>query len=209
MRPALAAALALLLLLAACGGDPAPSEPAPGTPENPLVAGTEGGAATGEPGAEGTATKPRTKTAAPGGAQKRATTPGAGSAPGYAELLGRQSRRPRSRFAPCNLVTEARAQAIVGAPMQAPLEAPQGPTCIYRTRTGGRFITLAVQNTPVRALRPRLRHARELVVSGRPAYCAGGSTLFVPLARSRVLAVAAPCSLARRFAAEAVMRLRS
>jgi hypothetical protein len=209
MRSALAVAVAALTLLAACGGGGPAREPAPGTPENPLAAVPQEGTAVaaGSEGSAGKAPAPgqrAPKTSAPGGAQKRATTPGAARPPGYDELVRRQSSKPRSSFTPCNLVSEARAQAIVGAPMQAPLEAPQGPTCIYRTRTGDRFVTLGL--SPLRGLQPQLKRARSVEVSGRRAYCAGAG-LFVPVTRGRVLAVTAPCGLATRFAAAALRRL--
>ncbi len=203
MRPLLAIA-ACALVLSACGGDPAP-EPAPGTPQNPLAAVPEKGG-TAAPRVRGSEGAP--KTAAPGGARKRAETSGADrlTPPGYEDLVKKQASKPRSTFTPCNLVPEARAAAIVGAPMQAPLEAPQGPSCIYRTRKGGTFVSLSVQPLTLRALRPQLKRARAVEVGGRRAYCAGPS-LFLPVGGTRVLSVSAPCRLATRFAAEAARRL--
>jgi hypothetical protein len=181
MRAIVVAGLASAALAAGgCGGESAPP-PAPGSPERPLEA--------------------------------RRTPPGAASAapatPGYNALVKEQSRRPRSRFTPCNLVTERQAQAIVGAAMRDPVEAAQGPTCIYRSRDGRSFVTLAVQALRFDAIRPRLRLRRRVAVAGRTAYCGtyGQPMLYLPLRRGRVPSVAAQCPTPRRFAARAVRQL--
>jgi hypothetical protein len=142
--------------------------------------------------------------------EARRTPPGAAPAtPGYKALVKEQSRRPRRRFTPCNLVTERQAQAIVGAAMRDPVEAAQGPTCIYRSRDGRSFVTVAVQALRFDAIRPRLRLRRRVAVAGRTAYCGtyGQPMLYLPLPRGRVLSVAAQCPIARRFAARAVRQL--
>jgi hypothetical protein len=164
--------------------------------------------------------------AAPGSAQKplvgKQPTPGGGTAggrlneaaaqaktPGYDALLDSQSSHPRSRFTPCNLVTEKQAQAILGAPLQDPVEAAQGPTCIYRSKDGRSFVTLAVQSLDFARLKPRLRLTRRVTVGARTAYCGtyGQPMLYVPLSSGRVLSVAAGCGIARRFATRAVRQL--
>ena len=177
-RAACLLALLAAALLTACGGE---DPPAAGSPERPLAAKTTPG----EPGAA----------PAGSGAQK----------PGYDALVERQSSKPRSRFTPCNLVTRAQARAILGAPVLAPVEAGQGPTCIYRTREGG-FVSVAVQRTPFERIEPRLRQRRRVDVAGRAAYCGtyGQPMLYVPLARGRVLSIAGRCDVARGFAAKAV-----
>lgn len=116
---------------------------------------------------------------------------------------------PVSARRPCTLVTREQAQALVGAPILQPLQASQGPTCIYRSRSGKRFVTLAVQSADLGALRSRLRHPRRIDVSNRIGYCGrlGGPMLVVGLSAGRVLGIAAPCSLAIRFAARALRRL--
>ena len=126
--------------------------------------------------------------------------------PGYDALVERQSSKPRSRFTPCNLVTRAQARAILGAPVLAPVEASQGPTCIYRTREGGGFVCVTVQRTPFERIEPRLRQRRRIDVAGRAAYCGtyGQPMLYVPLARGRLLTIAGRCDVARGFAAKAV-----
>ena len=80
------------------------------------------------------------------------------------QLVEQQSNKPAKRFTPCNLVTAPQARAIVGAPIEQPFEAPQGPTCIYRSRDG-----------------EELRHGRRAVArhrhgSSRSSGSAGAST---------------------------------
>ena len=195
MRPlALAALAAAGIGVTACGGAATP--PAPGSPEKPLVATqpTPGG---------GTAGGRRSNEAAATG-----TTAGTAK-PGYEALLDAQSTHPRSRFTPCNLVTRRQAQAILGAPLREPVEAAQGPTCIYRSRDGRNFVTLAVQPLDFGRLKPRLRLPRRVRVGDRTAYCGtyGQPMLYVPLSGGRVLSVAARCAIAREFAVRAVRQL--
>jgi hypothetical protein len=139
-----------------------------------------------------------------------AASPGKAEArPEYEQLLDGQKRHPRSRFTPCNLVTVGQARAILGAPMREPTEAPQGPTCIYRTRTGKSFVTVALQSVDFKTLRPQLHLRHRVDVSNRTAYCGtfGQPMLYVPLSQGRVLMVAAQCSVAKRFALRAVRQL--
>ena len=130
--------------------------------------------------------------------------------PGYKQLLERQSSKPATRFSPCSLVTRGQAGAILGARVLAPFEAPQGPTCIYRSKSGHAFVTLAVQPLDFDTARRRLRGGAAVDVAGRSAYCgrAGQPTLYVKLPRGRVLSVSATCSIAQKFAARAVAQLR-
>jgi hypothetical protein len=179
----LIALAAAATLVAACGG--AENRAAPGTPSNPMVAKPTEGTTTGR------------------------SNEGAGSAgeqPGYQKLVERQTSNPSSRFTPCELVTRTQARAILGAPVLAPQEAPQGPTCIYRTRTGSAFVTLAVQRQDIRTLKRQLRQPEAVDVSNRVAYCGnyGQQVLYVELSGGRVLSVAAPCKVARQFARKAV-----
>jgi hypothetical protein len=201
--------------VAGCGGGDDPPSP-PGSPENPLVAqSAEPGAAAGEPGVA--AAEPGVAAAEPGaGAAKPGATAPAGKSesgptqkPGYEALVDRQSRNPRTRFTPCDLVTAAQAGAILGAPVRAPVEALQGPTCIYQTRDGDGFVALAVQATPFDRLKRSMRGLRRVQVSDHAAYCGtyGQSMLYVPLSKGRVLSVAAPCTLAQGFAARAMRQL--
>jgi hypothetical protein len=199
----LIALLLMAALLAACGGQSKPKPP-PGSPENPLVAQapkdtvTQGRLNEAAPAAKGTSS-----------AGAEGTKPKADARPGYQKLVERQASKPHSRFTPCNLVTKAQAGAIVGAPLQDPLEAPQGPTCIYRSQDGKRFVTLAVQSVAFSKLKHQMHKRQQVTVSNKTAFCGmlGQPILYVPLSGSRVLSVAAPCQVARKFAARAVPRL--
>lgn len=176
------------IALSACGGG-AGAASAPGTQANPMVGNIK---------AEDQA-KSRVNEAA------AAPT----AAPGYQGLLEKQTTKPRDGFTPCNLVTPGQAQAILGGPIRAPLEAPQGPTCIYRTRSGTGYATISVQSLDLAALRKNLRDVRPVSVAGRRAYCGelGQPMLYAGLGDGRVLAVAARCRVARQFASRAVPRL--
>ena len=179
---------ALSVALTACGSEGSPSKPAPGTPENPLVAKpSTPGVTTGEAGAD----------------------PGK---PGYAKLLERQREAParRNRDNPCSLVTKRQAQTILGAKLLDPVVVPQGPTCIYRDRASQSFTTIAIQSMDFRAVRRQLRRVQRVHVSDRTAYCGmhGRPMLYLPLSRGRVLSVASHCNTAARLARRAAARLR-
>lgn len=220
--PRLTLVLALMAaagLAAGCGGDDSASEAPKGSPENPLVAQKppppEGGSADAQARLnEGSSTADeRGSGGAAGGAGGAAggseAQLGSEGQPGYKELVERQSRRPRGRFTPCNLVTQSEAGRIVGARMREPLEAPQGPTCIYRSEAGKSFVTVAVQTVEFTKLRPQLRQPQRVDLSGRTAYCGqyGQPMLYLPLSRGRVLTIAGPCRVARQFAAAALRQL--
>jgi hypothetical protein len=189
----LATAGLLAATVAACGDD-TPSSPR-GSAENPLVA------------------QPAdSEAAADGRSNEAASAPeGEQAKPGFQELLNRQSANPRSRFSPCTLVSQPRARDILGATVQAPVEAPQGPTCIYRTEDGEQFVTLAVQALDFRAQKRLMEDPEAVDVSSRSAYCGtlGEPTLYVRLSGTQVLSVGAPCDVAKRFAAAAMQRLDS
>jgi hypothetical protein len=175
-----------------CGGDESASSAAPGTPGNPLVA-------------------EHSELAASGARSNESGSAGPGPQPGYEDLVDAQSSTPRSSFTPCNLVGAARAREIVGTALEPPLEAPQGPTCIYRSRDGKHFVTLAVQPLDFAAIKRDMRGRRHVAVADRSGYCGvhGQPVLYVPISGGRVLSVAGPCGLAREFAASAVERLPS
>ena len=124
------------------------------------------------------------------------------------ETPRQQKEQPPSASRPCSLVTRDQAREIVGMPIVEPLEAPLGPTCIYQTESGERYVTLAAQDASVERLREQMRDRRAVLVAGRTGYCGtvGGPVLYVPLTDRRTLVVAASCEIARRFAALAVER---
>jgi hypothetical protein len=175
--------LSLVALLGACGESEPASKAPPGSPENPL-----------QSQARHDGTDP--------------DAPGAGR-PNYRSLVDRQSRRPAERSSPCEFVTRRQAQEIVGSSLLDPVEAPQGPTCIYRDRGGTTFITVALEETGFGALRDDVRRLRRVSVADRRAYCGvyGSPMLFLPLEGGRVLSVTAQCEVAMRFARSALPRL--
>jgi len=122
---------------------------------------------------------------------------------GYQKALAPSSVRP------CSLVTKGQARAILGTPIVEPLQAPQGPTCIYESRSGKQFVTLAVQTVSFAKLKRQLRSSRSVQVAGSVGYCGsyGRPMLYLPLSSRRVLSVAASCDVATRFAAKAAPRL--
>lgn len=193
--PAVITALCALAI-AGCGGDGTKPQAAPGSPENPLTATQPGDASIPATGAVVPEGEPSKQSADP-------------PAPGYETLLDRQSVKPRERFTPCNLVTAREAEAIFGEPMRVPIEAPQGPTCIYRPREGGALVALAVQARSLQEIRPRMQELRRVDVSNRAAYCGryGQPVLYVPLGGGRLLSVNAECDVARGFAVKALQRL--
>lgn len=199
-RLALAGLAVVAAGLGACGGDDTAG--APGSPDRPLVATV--------PEADAPTTSSRSnESASDSGSAKAKSSNPASEKPGYQALVDRQTSKPKHRFTPCNLVSRARAREIVGAPVRVPIEAPQGPTCIYRTEGGDRFITLAVQSVDFRKLRRQLHDVQKVPAADATAYCAklGQPMLYVPLSRRRVLSVAAPCDVATRFASAAVPQL--
>lgn len=219
--------------LAACGGSEAPKvSTAPGSAANPLVAQEQ---STGVPSGHAAAVKAKQAKAKAAGKAARHGHPGAigggkdvadqpaGQAPrvnesaigaptgtpGYQKLVDKQAAKPKERFTPCSLVSRSRAQAILGVRVQTPLEAPQGPTCLYRTTRTRGMITIAVQRQKYARLAKRLVNRKSIDVGGRAAVCGnlGRPTVLVSLGGGRVLNVNGPCTFGKRFAAEAVQHL--
>jgi hypothetical protein len=187
------------MMLAACGGSGDKPAAAPGSPGAPLQAQAAAGTAA-------DADAPRAKKTSSAVEGDRPST----TKPGYDKLLEKQSRKPKERFSPCNLVTKAQARAYVGRTIADVSEAPQGPTCIYRPKNAGAgYVTLAVQTQPLAAMKRALRQRQAVSVAGRTAYCgnAGQPMLYMSVSDGRVLSVAAPCAVAKRFATTALSRL--
>jgi hypothetical protein len=223
----LAALLAIGLGVSACG-DGSADKAAPGSASNPLEAlpnpeSTRTPADPEQPGAARSGGAPdtpatlarqqrRVQRAAQRARANRKAANGGGEASGAPTSDGRRAQpltTPPSARRPCSLVTRSQAARIIGGPVLEPLQAPQGPTCIYRSRSGKRFVTLAVQTVDFAKLKRQVRNSRRISVSDRPGLCGtvGQPMLYVPLSARRVLSVSAPCGVATRFAATAVSRL--
>lgn len=131
------------------------------------------------------------------------TTAGAGAG------AGASAAAAHGRTTPCRLVSRDQARTILGAPVLAPLRAPQGPTCIYRTKTGKGFVTVAVQPLDYTALVRRVKHPARTSIARHAAFCGsyGQPMLYAQIARGWVLSIAARCDVAREFAAKALGRL--
>jgi hypothetical protein len=178
--------LTVVTVLAGCGGEAAAPK---GSAENPMQA-----------------TKPSTT-------QGSAREPGDSSSKqklDYKTLLKHQSGEAAgTRFTPCSLVTRAQARAILGQPVLLPSEAPQGPTCIYRAAKGKGFVSLAVQPASFAKAKRNLQKATKVDLGTRTGVCGkyGQTMLYAPLPQGRMLTVAAECSVAKRFAAQAVRSL--
>jgi hypothetical protein len=115
----------------------------------------------------------------------------------------------RKALNPCTLVSRAEVQAVLHQQVGAPVDAPQGPTCIYTPQHTKGQITVAVESLPFSQVKPQaaLQARISLVLAGHATYCgnAGGrQMLVVPLAENRFLTVTASCPIAASLAAKAL-----
>ena len=110
---------------------------------------------------------------------------------------------------PCTLVTKSEAQAIIGQPIEAPQEAAQGPTCIYKTPDSATFITVAVLDQRFGQIKNLISNLSPVPGLGHEAYCGsyGRPTLYVVLSTDSLLTITAPCPAAEKFAMKALTRL--
>jgi hypothetical protein len=211
-------ALGVLLLtavtaIAACNDEDSAKVAPPGSRENPLVAEPMPGAESAPeaaPAAAGQEPSSRgQKSGATSSAGGKAAQQAAAGEPGFEKLVEDQTAEPRERFSPCNLVSRARAQAVIGKPIDEPIEAPQGPTCIYSAEGAKTFITVAVQSLQIERIKKHIRNRREVEVANRAAYCGiyGQEVLYLPLERGRILSVTGPCDVATKLATAALPRL--
>jgi hypothetical protein len=202
--------LLLALLLAGCGGSSQPTHHVTTTAAQQLVAPT--------PKASASASAKHLAAASPLPSGVRAVVhrpvPGTGAGTvndGNRSAADSPKRRLAAASNPCGLVSRSEVQAILRGPIAAPVEAPQGPTCIYRPIRDKRVITLSVQSLEFAKLKAQIHDLRPVMVLGRTGYCGsyGQPTVFVPLSSGRVLDVTASCSVATRVASAAVTRLHS
>lgn len=111
---------------------------------------------------------------------------------------------------PCELVSRAQAEAVLGRAIAPPQEAPLGPTCIYQPLGAKSFVTVAFAGIDLAQVRDEVHHLTRVNVDGHTGYCGvyGQPTTFVPVASGKLLSVTAPCGIGRLFAARALLRLR-
>jgi hypothetical protein len=187
-RTAIAALALLGLSLSACGSaTPERSAHPPGSPQNPNVA---------DPIDAATAARAK-KTG-----RLNETLP-AGTV--EATAAADQSLKP------CALVSSTEAASILGVAVRKPLAAPQGPTCVYRPRSGAGFVTLALAPFDAGDFKSQIPKLQKVRIASRTGYCVrdAHSTLYVPLPGKRVLTVGTSCTVARAFAVKALGRLAS
>ena len=111
---------------------------------------------------------------------------------------------------PCRLVTRSEASSILGAPV-VQTEAPLGPTCIMKVGQEKQLVTLAVEAVSVKSQVKNMHQVQTAVVGGHQTYCGklGSSQFYVSLGGGKVLAVTAPCPVARALAATALSHLKA
>jgi hypothetical protein len=229
--PPIALAGLAAVVLAGCGGSNDKPQAALGSPQNPVVARPQGaspssGTAAARRAARALNEANAAAAAGEGEGAKAGRRAGAhaaeaaageptanarpNAAPSYAGILKQRDTSRGGSFSPCNLVSQNRAEAILGSGVRTPLEAPQGPTCIYRTSNNKYFVTVSVQQARYASVRKQVRKPTTVSVEGRTAYCAtlGQPMLYVPLSGPRLLTITGgPCKVAKAFAATAVQKL--
>lgn len=127
-----------------------------------------------------------------------------------ADTIARQPKQPAPTAGrPCSLVPKSTATEAIGTPLLEPVQARQGPTCIYRSRNGKHYVTLTVQRGSYSRLAAKVRSRRAVTIATRRGVCGtlGGPVLYVPVAARRVLTIGGSCSVATRFAAHALASL--
>lgn len=110
---------------------------------------------------------------------------------------------------PCTLVTADEAAAVFGESIRAPVEAPMGPTCLYRTNAREDFVSVALPTIDGEHRQQMLHGLERVDVDGLKGYCgpAEHSNLLVPLTDDRVLTVnggGGGCEVAKAFALKAL-----
>ena len=110
---------------------------------------------------------------------------------------------------PCSLVTTTEAQSALGRQIAQPIEAPQGPTCIFRLTSGTIAATIAVEDAPLTRYLDRMQGSKSAVLAKHLTYCGslGSPTLVSEVGANSVLVVSAPCSVAEKLAADALPHL--
>lgn len=142
------------------------------------------------------------------GATTLAQAAGSTKAPGASSAV--TTSAASSQLDPCTLVTVSEAESITGGTIANPVEAPQGPTCIYKLSGSKSWITLSVESrTDIAKLTGLMKNAQKFSVGTDSGTCGQLDTdnLFLSLTGGRVLHVTAPCAIAEKIATTAVGRL--
>ncbi|MGZ4330443.1 MAG: hypothetical protein ACXVJ7_19055 [Acidimicrobiia bacterium] len=107
---------------------------------------------------------------------------------------------------PCTLVSLSEARSITRGKVSSTVEAPLGPTCVYKLAKS--YITMTVETVSFSQLKHQLKKRQAITIQGHRGYCGrlGAEMLFVPLSRTQLLNVTAPCEVATRFAVKALNR---
>ena len=90
--------------------------------------------------------------------------------PGGADRAGQPAT---GQSDPCKLLSRAEAQAVLGRPINTPVEAPLGPTCVYRPIGAKSFVTLTIESIDLAKAMPRGRNRTRVDVAGTGAACPG------------------------------------
>ncbi|HXY38236.1 MAG TPA: hypothetical protein VEQ10_01115 [Vicinamibacteria bacterium] len=116
---------------------------------------------------------------------------------------------PHAQFNPCTLVSVAEAEAIVGGPIAGRIDAPLGPTCVYKLSGSKNEITLTVESLGFPQATGHMARREAVTIGRHPGYCGrlGTDMLFLRLGPGQLLNVTAPCPIAQRFATLALSRL--
>jgi ABC-type Fe3+-hydroxamate transport system substrate-binding protein len=196
----LAALLGVALVLSGCGSSSSPKKPAvqaahpTASLSNPDI-----GAAQAQVTAGAASAAPSTsKAVSPASKAQNAGT--------INDAHGSSGPKPLN---PCALVSLSQADAITGGAVLGRIEAPLGPTCIYRLGNAQTDVTLAIESMSFSQVAHQMRKRSSVLVGGRRGYCGtlGTQMLFLPLSRGRILNVTAPCAQAQRFAAAALIHI--
>ena len=206
--------LAAALLLAACGGSS--SSPSSASSSSPTATSTSSDAhvaAARVQDARKVAPIPKFVGAAARDVHVTATGPVKARPPQPGAIDDEVNASGAKTLNPCTLVSRSEAAAILRKSIGKPVDAPQGPTCIYTPKGARSLVTLSVEATDFSKVQPQsqLRNRISVRVDGHTAYCglAGSPTMIVPLTTGRFLVVTAPCPLAASFASKALGRISS
>lgn len=119
------------------------------------------------------------------------------------------NQKPAPAQNPCGLVSVSEARSITQGSIVTSVEAPLGPTCIYRGHGPKVEVTMTIETLRYSQATRHLSHRTSVSVGTRKGACGrlGRQMLFVPAGLGKVLNVIAPCGVAKRFATLALSHL--